>query len=232
MKLKYKKAVLLISMGSMFIGLMAFSIGVNSSAPANKVKSQQTATPPAQTETPDTAYTLNKSEDEKINELVQAYFKASVEQDMDGLEELVTNIDYVNESQLKVKYEYVEDVKNIECYKMEGPEEGSYLVYVYSELKIKDIDTLAPGLSRFYIITGEEGKMRVFFGADSTVEAFIEEADVSEEVQELAGKVQTRLEEALSSDTKLMEFNKKLTQNAAASKDESGEDKKEAGEQE
>lgn len=210
MKLKYKKAAVLVSMGTMFIGLMAFSMGVGSSKPVDKNAAVQTGEPAMMTEID--VEGLNRSTDEKVNELVQSYFKASVAKDMDALEELVTNIEYVSESQLKIKYEYVEDVKNIECYLKEGTEEGTYLVYVYSELKLKDIDTLAPGLSRFYIITGEDGGLKVFFGADSEIEALIEATDASEEIQELAAKVQTRLEEALSNDADLMEFNKKLTE--------------------
>lgn len=211
MKFKYKKAIVLVSMGTMFIGLMAFSIGIGTSArPSKEADALQTTAPAVQTEKKEVS--LNKSTDEKINLLVQEYFKASMEKDMDALADLVTNIEYVNEKQLEIKYQYVEDVKNIECYVLDGPEDGTYLAYVYSELKIKDIDTLAPGLSRFYIITGEDGALRVFFGADSAVEEFIEEVDNSLEVRKLAVKVQSRLEEALSSDEALQEFNKKLTE--------------------
>lgn len=213
MKLKYKKAVLLVSMGTMFISLMAFSIGVGSKDAATNGKNGKTETVAPSVE-PETDYTLTASADEKINELVKSYFKASVAADMETLADLVTNIEYVSEQQLKIKYEYVEEVKNIECHVMDGPEDGSYLTYVYSELKIKDIDTLAPGLSRFYIVTGEDGRLKVFFGADSEIEAFIAKADASEEVQKLAQKVQTRLNEALTSDETLMEFNKKLTEKA------------------
>lgn len=211
MKLKYKKAVLLVSMGTMFISLMAFSMGVGSrdAATSGKNAGVETQTPSAE---PEVDYTLTASADEKINELVKSYFKASVATDMEALADLVTNIEYVSEQQLKIKYEYVEEVKNIECHVMDGPEEGSYLAYVYSELKIRDIETLAPGLSRFYIVTGEDGGLKVFFGADSEIEAFIAEADASTEVQELAQKVQTRLDEALTSDEALKEFNNKLTE--------------------
>lgn len=211
MKLKYKKAVLLVSMGTMFISLMAFSMGDGSK---NKEKPVQKAG--VQTEAPFTEndYTLTISKDEQIKNLVQSYFKASVDKDMEALSEAVTNIDYVNENQLKVKYEYVEDVKNIECHIMDGPEEGTYLVYAYSELKIRDIDTLAPGLSRFYVVTGEDGRLKIFFGADTKIENFIAEADASPEVQKLAKKVQLSLEEAVSNDKELMEFNKKLTEKA------------------
>lgn len=215
MKFKYKKAVVLVSMGTMFIGLVAFSMGAGASRPSKEVNTVQTASPAVQTTEPE--YGLDKSTDEKINLLVQDYFKASVAKDMDSLADLVTNIEYVNEKQLEVKYRYVEDVKNIECYVMDGPEEGTYLTYVYSELKLKDIDTLAPGLSRFYIISGEDGALKVFFGADSSIEEFIEKVDESSEVKELAAKVQTRLEEALSSDEKLQEFNKKLTEKSKKS---------------
>lgn len=223
MKLKYKKAIILVSMGTMFIGLLAFSMGAGSSKPSKIVSSQPSNTPQLEqtvppttppTEEPAATHTWGQSTDEKINKLMQDYFKASVAKDMKALEGLVTNIDYVSEEQLKVKYEYVEDARNIECYVVDGPQEGEYLVYVYSELKIKDVDTLAPGLSRFYVISEEGNGLKVFFGSDSQIEAFMKETDASKEVQELAAKVQTRLDEALSSDENLLEFNKKLVEKA------------------
>ena len=210
MKLKYKKAAVLVSMCTMLIGLVGFSIGTGAARTSKEAKPQNTPSLTVQTTEPEPE--MDKSSDEKINLLVQKYFKASVEKDMEVLADLVTNIEYVDKKQLEVKYQYVEDVKNIECYVEQGPEEGTYLTYVYSELKIKDIDTLAPGLSRFYIVTGEDGALKVFFGADSAIEEFIEKADASEEIQKLAAKVQTRLEEALSSDEKLQEFNERLTE--------------------
>lgn len=234
MKLKYKKAIILVSMGTMFIGLIAFSMGSGSSKPATKVSSPPSGTPQVAQTAPPTGEPdgqfWGQSTDDKINELMQAYFKASVAKDMKALEGLVTNIDYVSEEQLKVKYEYVEDAKNIECYVVDGPQEGEYLVYVYSELKIKDVDTLAPGLSRFYVITeeGEGSGLKVFFGSDSQIEAFMKETDASEKVQELAAKVQMRLDEALSSDEKLLEFNKKLIQKANEKSDGTPEPTKDA----
>jgi hypothetical protein len=95
---------------------------------------------------------------------------------------------------------------------LDGPKEGTYLVYVYSELKLKDIETLAPGLTRLFIITDDDGSLKVFFGADSEVEEFIKENDETDVVKKLVEKVETRMEEALSQDEDLREFNKALTE--------------------
>jgi hypothetical protein len=213
MKLKYKKAVLMISMGTMFIGLMAFSVGASSQRSTRQANNVASETP-AQTKESEKGQDTNKEKttEDKITDLVQMYFKYSAEKNIDGLSSIVTNIDYVNEGQLKVKYESVEEVKNIECHILDGPKEGTYLVYVYSELKLKDIETLAPGLTRLFIITDDDGSLKVFFGADSEVEEFIKENDETDVVKKLVEKVETRMEEALSQDEDLREFNKALTE--------------------
>ena len=38
----------------------------------------------------------------------------------------------------------------------------TYIVYVYHEIKFNSINTLAPGLSKFYVITDSEGNLKIY----------------------------------------------------------------------
>ena len=216
MKFKYKKMIVMITMGTMLIGCVIFStVSPNkdkeTSTKALKTQVSEEATPtPTQSPKVDTTV-IQKDLNPEVSKVVQNYLIASVACDMDALEDTVNDISMISEEELKLKYEYVESVNNIECYMIPGPNGDGYLVYAYRELKLKDINTLAPGLSRVYVTTGDNGEYRVFFGADTGLEDFIAKTDKSTEVTELVNKVNTKMEEAVSSDKDLKTFIEKIT---------------------
>ncbi len=154
---------------------------------------------------------LEKSTNEQINQLIKDYFDASVICDMEKLGTLVNDVSTLNKEELKLKYEFVEGIKNVECYLAKGLPENKYLVYIYSEVKFKDVATMAPGLSRLNVVKTEEGKYQIFFGADAEIEKIVKDMDSSDAVQKLVEKVGLKMEEALSSDAKLKELNEKMT---------------------
>lgn len=246
MKLKYKKMVILVTMSTMFIGLVIFGIVSPSNKtnietkeekkveetkkekkekkdePSNTAKA--TATPEA-TKEPETL--LEKDSNDKITKLVKDYFKLGLKSDIEGLKKIHTNPSMIKENEIKAKYKYVDDIKNIETYIMDGPEKETFLIYIYSEFKFKDIKTLAPGLSRLYVIKDKDGELKIYNGADAKINEYITKADKEEEVQALVDKVSTKLEEALSSDADLKKFNEDILNKNASSDDKENDSKKE-----
>ena len=113
-----------------------------------------------------------------INDLIEEYLAARVATDMDTINELVSST-------------------NIE----------SFVVYVYEELKIVGIDTLAPGMIRLYVQVNSEGKPIIYFGQveDETLD-FIEATGHDEKVIQLIDRVNKKLEEAMTSDKNLKAF--------------------------
>ena len=108
---------------------------------------------------------------------------------------------------MQAKQRLIQQYENVECYTVDGVEKGEYLTYVYSEIKFTGIDTAAPGLDRLYIITDDEGNLRVETGAFKTeVEELIEQTDQSEDVLQFINTVNTKLEEAINNDDDLREF--------------------------
>lgn len=252
MKLKYKKMVLLVTMSTMFIGLVVFSIvspskettkdadkttNVEETKKSDKKQKEESTSTPKATETPEVTATptptkepetlLKKDSDKKIVKLVKDYFDLGLKNDIDGLKKIHTDKSLIMKEEIKAKYKYVEDVKNIECYTMDGPEKGSYLVYIYSEFKFKDIKTLAPGLSRLYVTETKDGDFKIFNGADAKINEYILKADKEAEVQALVDKVSVKLEEALSKDADLKKFNEEVLNNKEdkSTEDKSTEDK-------
>lgn len=252
MKLKYKKMVILVTMSTMFIGLVIFGIVSPSNNTNNEIKEEKkveeikkedkeqkvepstaakaTATPkttatPEATKEPETV--LEKDSNDKITKLVKDYFKLGLKSDIEGLKKIHTNPSMIKENEIKAKYKYVDDIKNIETYIMDGPEKETYLIYIYSEFKFKDIKTLAPGLSRLYVTKDKDKELKIYNGADAKINEYITKADKEEEVQALVNKVSTKLEEALSSDADLKKFNEDILNKNASSDDKQKDSKKE-----
>ena len=230
MKLKYKKIILTITTFTMMIGMVIFSIispGGSSASEAGKLNnseeemltenndSQMNEDASGSEETQVAAdgqeIVLEKSADSALNQLLVDYFNASVSCDMDELGHLVSDVSVLNEDELKVKYELVEAVENVECYVVKGPSEGKYLVYVYSEIKFKDIKTKAPGLSRLTVVNAADGGYVIFFGADAEIEQFAKITDSSEPVQEMVKKVSRKMKKAMNKDADLKALNEKMT---------------------
>lgn len=227
MKFKYKKIIIMITMGTMLIGGVVFSTVSPQKNKVNSTKTVETQAPEADKmpeETPkEETSVIKKDLNEKVTNVVKEYLTASVACDMEALEDTVNDISMISEEELKLKYEYVEAVKNIECYMIPGPNNKGYIVYTYRDLKLKDIDTLAPGLSRVYVEEGDNGEFRVFFGADTGLETFINKMDQSKEVVELVQKVNVKMEEAVSSDSDLKAFIDKISGSGKTDKEESKE---------
>lgn len=223
--MKYKKIAVGIAFGVVVVGLVAFSIhkSGNDSAPVNN-NVEGTATPSAEQGTTPTvtptvdvkSAELKLNSDEKITSLVKQYFEASVKADVDKMNTIVSGTEDVTKEALERKYEYIEDVKSIDCYVLETPIEGAYIVYVYHEYKFVDIDTLAPGMSRLFISTGEEGNYVILMNNyDTQTEEMIDQSEENSNVVELTKTVDNKLLEAMTKDEKLKNFVEKL--NAAAS---------------
>lgn len=227
MKLKYKKIILLVTMCTMCIGLVTLFISTPSANSSTKVEGvdaaasqpddKEAATPGAASSPAPTAtalsgsFTLEWESHPEINELVEKYMNASAQCDMDALSGLVNDISYIDEEMLRLQYEYVEGFENIECYISKTPEEGTYLVYVSSDTRIKDVTTGAPGLSYLYVKMKEDGSVLIYRGEISeAVQSFAKNAEASQQVKKLVDTVNKNLEEKLTSDAKLKQFYENL----------------------
>lgn len=103
---------------------------------------------------------LQKDAIPQLNDLVHTYFEAMKNCDAQAYSNIVAG-DEVTEEKLQKKGEFIEDYRNISCYTKPGMTEGSYVAYIYYEVKFHNIDTLTPALSQLYICTNEDGTMYI-----------------------------------------------------------------------
>lgn len=245
MKLKYKKIIITATMATMVVGLATLSFGgkkdkdstrvedittmksVNQDAQVNNENDNTADTSSTNQEIATAAATNVSATDselelnayEPVNKLVEQYLDATLKCDIDTLQTIMSDTSSLSVDELQKKSEYLDEYQNIDCYTKIGPVEGSYVVYVYSELKIADVSTLAPGLTRFYVTTGEDGQLKIFTGElDDTTQQFIQETGTDEKVVDLIDSVNQKLAVAVSSDADLKAFVNKLDEGTKEAK--------------
>lgn len=211
-KLKYKKLVLAISVGTICIGGIALSLVNNHSNQQKKHTTKNISV----TDDKFTAGTyksqsgdlvLEKNAHPEINELVKQYFAARVAGDMDKLGTLVSDIKYVNGEELQTLGTYVEEYQNIDTYTVAAKEKDSYIVLAYTDIKLKDIKTTAPGLSGLYVNKDGNGNYVIYNGMMTDEQNMLkDEVYACDGVKELIHSVQDKYQKALASDKELNAF--------------------------
>lgn len=194
MKLKYKKMVIIATIAAMALGFVAL-IFLDNGSPNNNAE--------------DASLDLNKNEE--INKLIESYFTAKKTVDLETMRELVSDESRIPKEEYTIKASYTEDYKDFDCYYIKNEEMASYRVYVRYNMKLKNIGSWVPCLTRYYIKETSEGKYVIYLSAldDAEIE-FIDSADKNEEIQKLKEEVNKKLKEILDKDANFKQFYQKM----------------------
>lgn len=145
-------------------------------------------------------------DDTAILTLVKKYYTAVAAKDITTLETIVNPWDEgVKDSILQ--NDVLESYNNISTYSKKGPVDNSYIVYVYYEGKVVNIDTLVPSLVMLYLTTDGSGNLVVSDrNASQEVKDYIDSVLTDADVQALINDVNQKCEQAKTSDPALKEF--------------------------
>lgn len=194
MKLKYKKMVIIATVVAMALGFVAL-VFLDNGSPTNNAE--------------DAALDLNKNED--INKLIESYFTAKKTVNLEAMSELVSDESRIPKDEYTIKASYIEDYKDFDCYFIKNEEMDAYRVYVQYNMKLKNIESWVPCLTRYYIKVTSEGKYVIYLSALDDAEVdFIESADKNEEIQKLKEEVNKKLKEVLDQDANFKQFYQKM----------------------
>ncbi len=240
MNLKYKKLVLFTLLSTMGIGVITLSI-----APKNNREGQEsinitkendgneiapikanmgitptlaiiiTSTPePLPTTLP--VYDIETEGYPKITELMKSYYEAKLKCDVDKLKSLLNDTSNVSsKKQLKKDVKFIEEYKNIKCYVKKGYKEGTYIVFVYNEVKFINIKTPAPAADQFYVITDSKGNLKIYSEEfDELTKEYYNNRLQDLDVIEIIDFTNQKGEEAKAKDKNLKSFWDKLDEEA------------------
>jgi len=234
MKLKYKKIMLLTVISTMGIGILTLSLfDKNSQAkesmnPGTTVESlangdnedgndssivttsPSVSTAPSPTDLP--VYNLQKDAYPEIKKLFQDFYKAKNDRDIEAIKKLLSDSTKVDSKEdIQKKTQYIESYDKITTYTKKGYAEGTYIVYVYHEIKFTGINTAAPGLSKFYVITDQSNKLKIFSEKmDKTVQTYFDSRNNDNDVKAIIDMTNELSDKAVKKDKDLQSFWKNI----------------------
>lgn len=200
MRLKYKKFTLIITLGIMLIGFVTFSMCVPIFQKNDKKDEGAADGKASVTEVSDKKILGN------IQTLVEEYYTAKLQVDMEKLKTLVTNIEYVDQAKLVNDATWFVSEENFQCTVLQGLKEDSYRVYVRYDAKISTTDTAMPALNVLYVVKGDDGYQVFNEEMGEDLQAYITKLDESDLVKSLSKQVSEELTKVIESDDKVREF--------------------------
>ncbi len=156
-------------------------------------------------EIPEEAMELNAYPE--VNALIERYYTASANGDSDTLSQLYKGLDDTEILKAVAASSYIERFENIDVYTKPGPLPGSYVAYVYNEVKLYDYEGDVPGLETLYICTDDNGQLYINGDiADANELDYLKQVNVQADVIDLNNKVASSYNELVSGDEKLAEL--------------------------
>ena len=149
-----------------------------------------------------TEFTID--DNEEITELVKKYYTAIIAADVDTLSEILDDASGITKEDLQQTL--VEGYKNIKCFIADGLNEDEYALFVYWEVKIYNIDTLAPGVASMYIYRDSDTgnlKIKTKIEDDSDIKIFLTDLAKNAEIETLFNSTNQELNKALEIDASL-----------------------------
>lgn len=142
-----------------------------------------------------------------INALMQEYYQAATDGDVEKIRSLVDSVDDETLIYQEKRSAYIDSYQNLKCYTKRGPVEDSYVVYVYYEVKFKDVETLVPGVSPYLVYAREDGSYYIHEGeVDEEVNLYLEEISTQDDVVDLMNRVQVKFNESIVEDEELNNY--------------------------
>ena len=143
----------------------------------------------------------------EVNALVEKYYQAMADGDMDTLLSISTGLDEKEQIKIVKKSEYVENYPTVTCYTKQGPVADSYIVYAYYEVKLVNYETLTPGMNALYVCMKEDGSYYINGETQSDeVIDYCEVISAQDDVVDLVNTVQVKYNEVKSTDMELSKF--------------------------
>ncbi|MCD7954924.1 MAG: SH3 domain-containing protein [Lachnospiraceae bacterium] len=217
-------AVILLIIIAFFAIRLVTHIGSGDSKSSNTVQETETQTDSSDSSN-DTVEALVKDQEDVLS-LAKKYWTAVGDLDFDTLEEICgTAFDETARATIEATDKAVESYSDIITYSKNGVTDGSYVVYVYMEMKLSGIETEAPTLRQMYMQPDSDGTLLVLPSESYTSEIseYILERQSDSDVQALIDDVNNTLAERCEADEDLAKYIESISSDSDSS-DSSSED--------
>lgn len=149
---------------------------------------------------------LEENAHPEINDMVRTYYNAQAEGDIDTVTSLNAYLNEIEIIRVKELSKYIDSYPELNVYTKPGPEENTYVAYVYSEVLFTDADVALPGLQTYYVSIGEDGNFINGGTYDDKIYDYIKKVTLQDDVVDLNNRVAVEYNELLAEDEDLNEF--------------------------
>lgn len=143
----------------------------------------------------------------KVNALIQKYYDALGDKDVDTIRTVVDELDPTEEAKV-TNAKYIDGYQDLEVYTKEGKSSGEYVVYAQYDYVCTGIDTPVPALSQLYVKAASDGELKIYSKAeeDQEIQKYMDALLDEDDVQELVDQVQSDYAKAQEKDPDLKTF--------------------------
>lgn len=147
----------------------------------------------------------------EVNAFIQEYYNASANGDAEAISSIYKGLEETELLKAVAAADYIEEFQNIKVYTKPGPVAGSYVAYVYNEVKLYNYPKAVPGLESLYICTDEDGKLYINGDVANANEIeYLRQVNVQADVIDLNNEVATAYNDMVNSDEELAELLTKM----------------------
>ena len=150
---------------------------------------------------------LEKEAVPEISELCRTYYQAMVDGDTDTMNRICA-MDELETLRAQVVSKYMESCPVLEIYTKVGPQENTYIAYIYQEVKFYDYEEPLPGLNTYYVYADENGDYHLQSEGDveESILNYIREVNLQDDFVDLHNKVTVAYNDMVDGDEELRQF--------------------------
>lgn len=150
---------------------------------------------------------LEKNEDGALYSIMATYYNALATGDVAAIRTISNFVEDTEEIRIQELSKYIESYPAIEIYTKPGPEENSYIAYVYSKVTFYGYEDQVPGLQTFYVCTDENGSLYLNEGETAEdILDYIKTVNLQDDVVELNNRVTVEYNELMLNNSKLFDY--------------------------
>jgi heme/copper-type cytochrome/quinol oxidase subunit 2 len=143
----------------------------------------------------------------EVYELLNAYYQAMAIGDVITAKELRVDLDDVALIRIEEMAKYIDYYDRIDVYIKQGADANSFVAYVSSEVKFKEIETLMPGAQTFYILPDVTGRLVIKKSQlPDYVYDYIEAVSCQDDVINMFNRVTVKYNDIIDSNEEVKEF--------------------------
>ena len=151
----------------------------------------------------------------ELNALFEQYYEAMAEGDTETIDRISSGLTEEEKIRIRELAKYIEYYPSVDVYSKPGPEEGSYVSYVLTNLKFFDHDWIIPGLQTMYVCTADDGSLYINSRQvrQSSVADYISRVSYEDDVVDLSNETNAKYNQLVNSDSELASFLNELSSN-------------------